>query len=98
MNARRHDPQRALTRLLIFRICAEKRRSAVFVRVVPGGAFLSVTSYAFDAPWATFYLSYDTVGQQYVLLAKTAKTWAGQTHTLTVTLDDNSVHTQEVKF
>jgi len=57
-----------------------------------------VTSYAFDALGATFDLSYDTVGQQYVLLAKTAKTWVGQTHTLTVTLDDNSVHTQEVKF
>jgi hypothetical protein len=61
-------------------------------------AVSAVTSYAFDAPGATFTLTYDQVGQQYLLLAKTPKSWAGQTRTLTVTLDDKSVHTQVVTF
>jgi hypothetical protein len=43
-------------------------------------------------------LKNDQVGQQYLLLAKTPKSWAGQTRTLTVTLDDKSVHTQVVTF
>lgn len=36
-----------------------------------------VIGYEFDVPGATFDLSYDTAGQQYVLLAKTPATWSG---------------------
>ena len=61
-------------------------------------AVAAVTGYAFDAPGATFTLTYDQVEQQYVLLVKTPRTWAGQTRTLTVTLNDKSVHTQVVTF
>ena len=37
-------------------------------------------------------------GHQFVLTAKTPKSWAGTTRTFTLKFNDQSVHTQVVKF
>ena len=56
----------------------------------------NVTSYGFDAPGATYSL--EPEGDQYVIVAKTPKSWAGSRHTFTVVLNDHSVHTAVVQF
>ena len=58
----------------------------------------AVTGYTFDASGAMFALTYDAGGHQFLLTAKTPKSWAGTTRTLTLKLNDQSVHTQVVKF
>jgi hypothetical protein len=57
-----------------------------------------VNGYVFDAPGATFTLTYDPDGQQFILIAETPKSWAGTTRTFTLRLADQSVHTVTVKF
>lgn len=57
----------------------------------------AVAGYNFDASAAAMTLTYDAGGHQFVLTAKTPKSRAGTTRTLTLKLNDQSVHTQVVK-
>ena len=58
----------------------------------------AVAGHTFDAAGATTTLTYDAGGHQFVLTAKTPKSWAGTTRTFTLKFNDQSVHTQVVKF
>ena len=58
----------------------------------------AVAGHTFDAAGATTTLTYDAGGHQFVLTAKTPKSWAGTTRTFTLKFNDQSVHTQVVQF
>lgn len=43
-------------------------------------------------------LTYDATSDQYIYVWKTDKSWAGQSGTLTVTLNDGTTHTAQFSF
>jgi hypothetical protein len=56
----------------------------------------AVTEYNCDASGAAMTLTYDAGGGQFVLTANTPMWRAGTTHTFTLKLNGQSVHTQVV--
>lgn len=56
----------------------------------------AVAGYNFDASVAAMTLTYDAGGGQFVLTANTPMWGAGTTHTFTMKINGQSVHTQVV--